>query len=118
MARNRVRQAGANHDKLVLALAFRSAGCPADGIVQSAQLTLRSGVHIAHPAHHNVRLVVEIQTITDQLVQVDFGRSLAPPLTRAPLATAEPLFTAAIAVSLPPAIIGPSIPWSPLAWTR
>ena len=48
----------------------------ADHILKAAQLAARAGIQIAHPAHDDVRLVIEIQTIADDLVEIDFRRQI------------------------------------------
>src|SRR5579884_3555928 len=75
VARDGVSEAGAQHDELVLALVFRRADGAADGVVQAAQLAAGSGIHVAHPADHGVRLVIQVQRVAHQLVEIDFGRA-------------------------------------------
>src|SRR5580698_4338996 len=71
MPRDGVRETCAQHHEFVLPLAFRSADCAPDCTIQTAQLRTRTGIHVAHPAHHRVRLIVEIQAVVDQLLEVD-----------------------------------------------
>jgi hypothetical protein len=65
-----------------------------------------------------VRLIVEIQTVGDEFVQIDFRRSFATPLSRSAWTTAKTLFPAAISapVSTPLApAVASSIIGSPAA---
>src|SRR5258708_28829546 len=78
MARNGVSQPRAQHHELLLSLAFRCANCAAHCIVETPQLALGPGVHVAHAAYHSVRLVVEIQRIRDQLLDIHVGRAIEP----------------------------------------
>src|SRR5208283_6219293 len=71
-----VGQARAQHHELLLALVFGSAAGAADGVIETPELALGSGVHIAHAAHHSVGLVVQVQRIADELVDIDLGRAL------------------------------------------
>jgi hypothetical protein len=73
----------------VLTLIFRSAGSAPDSIIEPPQLAFGAGIHIPHPAYDNVRLIVEIKAVTNQLFDVDLGRALA-----AALAGAAPSLTA------------------------
>jgi hypothetical protein len=67
----------------VLPLAFWGAGGAADGIIEAAQLAFGSGIHVAHPAYHYVRLIVEIERIGNQLFDVHVGSAIAAPIARA-----------------------------------
>ena len=60
VARDGVREARAQHDELVLALAFRRSRGAAHGVVETAQLAARARIQIVHAAHHDMRLIVEI----------------------------------------------------------
>jgi hypothetical protein len=65
-----------------------------------------------------VRLIVEIQTVGDEFIQIDFWRSFATPLARSAWPTAKALFTTSIAspVSTPlTSSIASSIIGSPAA---
>src|SRR5216684_4439653 len=78
MARDSVRQPRAQHHELLLALAFRRANRAAHCIIETPQLALGPGVHVAHAAYHSVRLVVEIQRIRDQFLDIHVGRAFEP----------------------------------------
>src|SRR5215472_261220 len=78
MARDGVGQSGAQHYELVLALILGRAHSAANGVVQAAKLTFRAGIHVPHPAHDHVGLVVEIERVADQLVVIDLGRAFGP----------------------------------------
>ena len=104
MAGNGVCQAGAQHYKLLLALVFGRADGAAHGVVQTPELALGSGVHVAHAANHAVRLIVEIQRIGDQLVEIDVGRALET----SPIATASTIVsTLGAAAAFPAIALGP-----------
>src|ERR1051325_3201908 len=76
MARDGVGQARAQHHEMMLALAFRSAHRAAHRIIKPAKLALGSRIHIAaHAHHHGMRLIIEIQTVVDQLLDVDIGEA-------------------------------------------
>src|SRR5580692_7761807 len=64
----------------MLALAFGGARGAPDGIVEPAKLALGSGIHVAHAAHHDVGLIIQIEAIGDQLLDIDFGRTLGTPV--------------------------------------
>jgi hypothetical protein len=96
MARNRISQSRAQHHKLVLALRFRSARGAPDSAVQPAQLTARAGIHIAHPADDGVRLVVQIKTVVNQLVELDFTEHVGTARRTAPFATLTTARTIAV----------------------
>src|SRR5437764_5116762 len=114
MPRNRIRKTGTHHHKFMLAFAFGSTCCPAYRVVQAAQLAFGAGIHVAHSANYNVRLVVQVQTIGNQFVQIDFGWPFTTSLTRAAWTTAETLFTPAIAAPVS-ASLASSIVRSPIA---
>jgi hypothetical protein len=80
MARNGVGQARAHHHEFVLAFGFHSPRGPAHGVVETAQLAARAGIHIAHAAHNDVRLVVQVKAVGNQLVNIDFGRTVTAPV--------------------------------------
>src|SRR5580700_3121901 len=80
VAGNSVSEARPNHDELMLALAFGGARGTPDGIVEPAKLALGSGVHVAHAAHHDVGLIIQIEAVGDQLLDIDFGRSFGTPV--------------------------------------
>src|SRR5947209_15154121 len=103
MARDRVGQAGAEHDELVLALVLRGAHGAADGVIQAAELALGAGIHVAHTAHDHVGLVIEVERISDQLVVVDFGRAFGsrPAEVAAAFSSASPAVIPAIVASFP-----------------
>src|SRR5262249_23122638 len=46
------------------------------------QLALSARIHVAHPADHAMRLVIQVEAVGNQLVQLDFRRAVeAPALT-------------------------------------
>src|SRR6185436_7230757 len=106
MTRDGVGQTGAQHHKFVLALILRSTAGPAHGVVEAPQLALSARVHIAHSAHYSVRLIVEIETIIDQLFEVDLGRAIEPgAVTATPFvatSTIPTAFSASIAAPVTP----------------
>src|SRR5581483_4699921 len=77
--RDRIRQARAQHDEFVLALVFRRSHGAAHGAVKTPQLALGARIHIAHAADNSVRLVVQVQTVGDQLLQFDLRRPVGTP---------------------------------------
>src|SRR5580693_6016257 len=81
VAGNSVSEARPDHDELMLALAFGGARGAPHGIVEPAKLALGSGVHVAHAAHHDVGLIIQIEAIGDQLLDIDFGRAFGTPVT-------------------------------------
>src|SRR5580704_15060301 len=98
--RDGIRQARAQHHKLLLAFIFRCSHGPTHRVIQTAQLALGTGIHVAHAADHAVRLIIQVQRIGDQLLDIDLGRALEPaPVTTAvatPIAPAT--FAAPIAM--------------------
>src|ERR1035438_1870949 len=74
--RHGVGEGRAQHDELVLPLAFGGAYGAAYGAVEAPQLALGAGIHVAHAADNGVRLVVQVEAVADQLFEFDFGRSL------------------------------------------
>jgi hypothetical protein len=87
---------------LLLPFIFRRSNGAANGIVETAQLALSAGVHIAHAADHAVRLIVEIQRIGDQFFDIDFRRPFeAAPIATTPVVSSiAALTTAALASTL------------------
>ncbi len=85
MPRDGVGQAGAEHDELVLAFGFRSAGGAAHRVVEAAKLAAGTGIHVAHAADDDVGLVIEIEAVADELFKFDLGRTVeaafATPIT-------------------------------------
>src|SRR5579885_1965418 len=84
MPRDGVGEPGAQHHKLMLLLVFRSPHRAPDGVVQPPQLALGARIHVAHARHDGVGLVVEIQAVGDQLIELDFRRSLEGASSRTP----------------------------------
>jgi hypothetical protein len=101
VARDRIREAGANHYKLVLTLIFGSAGSAPDSTVEAPQLTLSAGIHVPHSAHHNVRLVIKIKAIANQLLDIDLGRTFTAAITGAAptVAARAPALTSTVAAT-------------------
>src|SRR5262245_55038754 len=62
----------------MLPLALRGTHRAAHRAIQPAQLALGPRIHITHPAHYRVRLVVQIQTVADKFLQFDLGWALGP----------------------------------------
>jgi hypothetical protein len=81
VARNGVSQPRAQHDEVMLAVAFRSAYRAADGVIKPAQLALGAAIHIAHTRHYGMGLVIEIQTVGHQLFEFDFAKAVKGPGT-------------------------------------
>src|SRR5579871_1482361 len=75
MARDGIREARAQHDELMLAFTLRRSHGAADRIVQTAELALGAAIHVPHARDDGVGLVVEIQTIGNELVELDVGRA-------------------------------------------
>src|SRR5262249_62157171 len=75
MTRDGVRQARAQHHELMLPLAFGRAHGAAYRAVETPQLALRAAIHIAHAADDGVCLIIEIETIADEFLELDFGRA-------------------------------------------
>jgi hypothetical protein len=95
MARDGIRQARAQHHELMLPIALRSAHCSPHGIVQTPELALGAAIHIAHASHDGVRVVIQVQTVGDQLVDVDFRRRFErTPATGTASAVVPPVGTA------------------------
>src|SRR5262249_20935988 len=80
VARDGIRQARAQHDELVLPLAFGSAHGAAHGAIEAPQLALGAAVHVAHAADDCVRLVVQLKPVADQLFELDLGRTFEAPV--------------------------------------
>jgi hypothetical protein len=101
----------------VLALTFGRTSGAAYGIVQSTELTLCAGIHIAHATDYDVGLIVEIEAISNELLDVDFGRSLAAPITRTSTAgTTTPLASAITTLASIATVTGPWATTSVLVW--
>src|SRR5258708_19506837 len=118
MARNGVSQPRAQHHELLLSLAFRCANRAAHGIVETPQLALGPGVHVAHAAYHSVRLVVEIQRIRDQFLDIHVGRAIEPGAVTAtatvvPTVASSPPFTPFPLWTTPPFPCAPPFPFPP-----
>src|SRR5215469_10971914 len=106
MARDCIGQAGAQHDELLLALAFGRADGTPYRIVQTPELALGARIHVAHSAHDAVRLVVEVEGIGDELFEVDFRRAFeSSALAAAPVV--RPAAFAALAARMSAAAFSP-----------
>src|ERR1700722_18089089 len=79
MTRDGIRQAGAQHDELMLPLTLRSANGTPDRVVKTAQLALGARIHVPHAHHDDVRLVVQIKTVGDELFQFNINGSVKRP---------------------------------------
>jgi hypothetical protein len=73
--RDGICEARPKHDERMLALVFGGPSGAANGVIQTPQGAACTGIEVAHPAYNDVRLIIEIQAIVDQLVEVDFGRA-------------------------------------------
>jgi hypothetical protein len=69
-------EARSKHDELVLTLVFGCAGSSAHGVVKAAKSTASAGIHIAHAGDDDVGLVVQVEAVSDELVDFDFGRAV------------------------------------------
>jgi hypothetical protein len=82
---------------LLLAFVFGRANRPAHRIVETAQLALGAGVHVAHPADYAMGLIVQIQRIGNQFLDIDLGRAFkAPPVS--PISVTAAAFPAPVAM--------------------
>src|ERR1035437_4244966 len=87
VARDGIGQAGAQHDELMLPLAFRRPHGTPYGTVETPELALGARIHIAHAAHDGMRLIVQVQAVADELFQLDFRRAFGTAaIESAPLA--------------------------------
>lgn len=77
VACNGVGQARTEHHELMLPFILWCAGGPAYRVVKPTQLTAGTGIHIAHPADHDVGLIVEIEAVGDELLDFDVWREVA-----------------------------------------
>ena len=107
MARDGISQARAQHDEFVLAFVFRRARGAANGVIETPQRAARAGIHIADSHHDRVGLVIQIQTVADQLVEIDILGKIesSATRTRTAISTRTPFarftFGAAFAAGLP-----------------
>src|SRR4051794_4610033 len=90
--------------ELVLPFRFGSARGSPHCIVEAPQLTLGSGIHVAHSADYDVGLIIQIEAIRDKFVQVYLGRPLGPSITPAGSASAT-----IVASTIPSAFAGASL---------
>src|SRR5271166_1883030 len=60
----------------MLAFVFGRAHCAPHGVVETAELALGAGVHVAHAADYAVRLIVEIKRVGDEFFEIDLGRPI------------------------------------------
>src|ERR1035438_353091 len=118
MPRNRVCQPRPQHDERMLALILRGACGATDGVVQAPQGAAGAGIQIAHTAHYDVSLVVEIEAVVDQFVEIDLGRTFhAAVATRTSTAVAMPSAITAWSAWTTTAISASITTWtSTLAW--
>src|ERR1700733_3647709 len=121
MTGDSVSQTRSQHDELLLPFVLRRADGAANRIVETAQLALGAGIHVAHAADYAVRLIVEVQRIGDQFLDIDFRRAFetAPVATAAPVVTPlAPATFAATRRTTPAFTIARSSTFAPLAlWT-
>src|SRR6516162_1549312 len=103
MTRDGVSQARAQHHELMLPLAFGRAHRAAYRAVETPQLALGAAIHIAHAADDGVCLIIEIETIADEFLELDFGWAFESALAAiaaaaiTAIATVSPISTGAIA---------------------
>ena len=86
VACNGVGQSRTEHHELMLPFILWCAGGPAYRVVKPTQLTAGTGIHVAHPADHDVGLIVEIEAVGDELLDFDVWREVAA-LGKRPVAT-------------------------------
>src|SRR5580704_18525 len=94
----------------MLALAFGGARGAPHGIVEPAKLALGSGIHVAHAAHHDVGLIIQIQAIGDQLLDIDFGRAFGTPVAIAERTPFSATFAPPVTTTFRTAAGAPAIP--------
>src|ERR1035437_1353440 len=94
VARDGVGQAGAQHDELMLPLAFRRPHGTPHGTVETPELALGARIHIAHAAHDGMRLVVQVQAVADELLQLDFRRAFGTAAIESAAVTTAAISTA------------------------
>src|SRR5258708_22259712 len=99
MPRDGIRQSRAQHHELMLPFAFGSPHRAPHRIIQTSQLALGAGIHIAHTRHHRVRMIVQIQAVADQLFDVDLWWTFKRPSTTG---TPAGSFTALTAIAAMP----------------
>jgi hypothetical protein len=112
---NRVSEARAQHHEGMLAFCFGRSGGSPHGVVKTPQLATRTGIQIAHTTHDNVRLVIQIQAVADQLVQIDLGRTFRTTIAARPPVTAP--VTTSVAARTPAAISTTLWTWTPITTT-
>src|SRR5262249_57573935 len=89
-----VGEGGAEDHELMLRLGFGRAHGAAYRAVETPQLALRAAIHIAHAADDGVCLIIEIETIADEFLELDFGRafeSAVAAISAAAIATLAPV---------------------------
>src|SRR5207244_3017755 len=73
-------------------------------VVETPQLAARTGIHVAHAAHHDVGLIIEIKAVGDELFEFDIRRAVETALAAAISttfgATALSTWTAAISATI------------------
>src|SRR4051812_4908016 len=101
MTRDGVCQTRSNHHELVLPFRFGRAGGPPHCVVETPELALGAGIHVAHSADYDVRLIIQIEAIRDEFVQVNLGRPFGPSIT-----TARPASTTNVASTIASSFTG------------
>src|ERR1035437_8113974 len=96
VARDGVGQAGAQHDELMLPLAFRRPDGTPYGTVETPELALGARIHVAHAAHDGMRLVVQVQAVADELFQLDLRRAFGTATIKSSSVAAGPAPAGAI----------------------
>src|ERR1035437_339755 len=91
VARDGVGQAGAQHDELMLPLAFRRPHGTPYGTVETPELALGARIHVAHAAHDGMRLVVQVQAVADELFQLDLRRAFGTATIKSSSVAAGPI---------------------------
>src|ERR1035437_5935044 len=91
VARDGVGQAGAQHDELMLPLAFRRPDGTPYGTVETPELALGARIHVAHAAHDGMRLVVQVQAVADELFQLDLRRAFGTATIKSSSVAAGPI---------------------------
>ena len=72
-AGDRIGEPRPQHHECVLPLVHRRARGSSYRVIQTPQRAARARIQIAHAADYDMRLVIQIQAVANQLIEIDLG---------------------------------------------
>jgi hypothetical protein len=88
----------------MLAFGFRRSRRSPHRVVKTPQLAARAGIQIAHTAHHDVGLVIQVQAVANQLIEINLRWAFRAPVTPGPPITPFSTSIAGTATTISPTL--------------